>query len=63
MARGFSLLDEALLVFEAQDPSVEQYTKVAAAVQNANQCNRVIYDKKGATTQTSLDCFSKSVDT
>ena len=35
MARGFSLFEEALLVFEAQDPNVEQYTKVAAAVQNA----------------------------
>ena len=37
MARGFSLCEEALLVFEAQDPNVEQYTKVAAAVQNAIQ--------------------------
>ena len=32
MARGFSLFEEALLVFEAQDRNVEQYTKVAAAV-------------------------------
>lgn len=35
MARGFSLFEEALLVFETQNPNVEQYTKVAAAVQNA----------------------------
>ena len=35
MARGFSLFEEALLVFEAQDLNVEWYTKVAAAVQNA----------------------------
>ena len=27
---------ETLLVFEAQDPNIEQYTKVAAAFQNAN---------------------------
>ena len=58
MARGFSLFEEALLVFEAQDLNVEQCTKVAAAVQNAIQCYRIIYDeKKRATTQTSLDCF------
>ena len=63
MARGFSLFEEALLVFEAQDTNVEQYTKVAATVQNAIQCYRVIYDKKKrATTQTSLDHFFKRVD-
>ena len=28
MARGFSLFEEALLVFEAQDPNIEQYMKV-----------------------------------
>ena len=62
MARGFSLFEEALVVFEAQDPNVEWYTKVAAAVQNAIQGYRVIYDeKKRATTQTSLDCFFKRV--
>ena len=46
MARGFSLFEEALLVFEAQDPNVEWYTKVATAVQNAVQCYHVIYDEK-----------------
>ena len=60
MARGFSLVEEALLVFEAQDPNVEQYTKVIAAIQDAIQCYHVIYDeKKRATTQTSLDHFFK----
>ena len=28
MARGFSLFEEALLIFEAWDPNVEQCTKV-----------------------------------
>ena len=52
MARGFSLFEKVLLVFEAQDPNVERYTKVAAAVQNAIQCYRVIYDEiKIATTR------------
>ena len=63
MARGFSLFEAALLVFEAQDLNIEWYTKVAAAVQNAIQCYRVIYDeKKRATTQTSLDHFFKRED-
>ena len=37
MARGFSLFEEAMLVFVAQDPNVEWYTKVATAIQNAIQ--------------------------
>ncbi|XP_043291812.1 tigger transposable element-derived protein 1-like isoform X1 [Cervus canadensis] len=60
MARGFSLFEEALFILEAQDPNVERYTKVEAAVQNAIQCYRVIYDeKKRATAQTSLDRLLK----
>ena len=62
MARGFSLFEEALLVFEAENLNVERYMKVAAAVQNAIQCYRVIYDEKRATSQTSLDHFFKTVD-
>ena len=63
MARRFSLFEEVLLVFEDQDPRVEQYRKVAAAIQNVIQCYRVIYEeKKRATTQTSLDCSFKWVD-
>ena len=63
MAKGFALSEEALLVFEAQVSNVERYMKVAAAIQNAIQCYRVIYkEKKRATTQTSLDRFSRGVD-
>ena len=51
------------MVFESQDPNIEQDRKVTAAVQNAIQCYRVIYDeKKRATFQISLDCFLKRVD-
>ena len=61
--RGFSLFEEALLVFEAQDLNVEWYMKFAAAIQNAIQYHHVIYDKKKrAITHTSLDHFFKSVD-
>ena len=46
MARGFSLLEEASLVFETQDPNIEPYSKVAAAFQNEIQGYCVIYDGK-----------------
>ena len=62
MARGFSLFEEALLVFEAQDLNIERYMKVATAIQNTIQCYCVIYDEKKRATQTSLDCFFKRVD-
>ena len=35
VAGGFSLFEETLLVFEAQDPKVEWYMKVAAVIQNS----------------------------
>ena len=35
MARGFSLVEEALLIFKTQDPNLEWYMKIAAAIQNA----------------------------
>ena len=55
MARGFSLFEEALLVFQAQDPNVEPYMKI--------QCYCIIYDeKKRATTQRPRDHFFKRAD-
>ena len=52
------LLEEALLVFEAQVLNTEQHRKDAAAVQNAVQCNHPFYDERDrATIQTSLDHF------
>ena len=63
MVMGFSLFEEALLVFEAQDPNVKGYMKFAAVVQSAIQWYHVIYDeKKRSTTQTSLGHFFKRVD-
>ena len=46
MASGFSLFEEALLDFEAGDPNIEWYTKLAAAFKNAIWCYCVIYDDK-----------------
>ena len=42
VVRAFSLCEEVLLVFEAEDPNVEPYTKVEATIQNAIQCYCVI---------------------
>ncbi|KAG9486798.1 hypothetical protein GDO78_006932 [Eleutherodactylus coqui] len=54
------VIEVSLALFESQDPNVEWYTRVAAAVHNALHCYRAIYDeKKKATTQTSLDRFFK----
>ena len=50
---------EALLVSEKQNPNVEQYTNVSAAIHNAIECYNVIYDekKKRASPQISLNFF------
>ncbi|KFD54630.1 hypothetical protein M513_04575, partial [Trichuris suis] len=63
MAKGFSLFEEALAIFESQDPDVERYSKVAAAVHEAIHCYRVIYDeRRRANIQTSLHrYFRRSV--
>ena len=36
-AKGFSLFEEALLVFQAQDPDVERYTEFAVGVVSVSQ--------------------------
>ena len=45
-ARRFSLFEELLSVFEAQDINAEWYMKDAAAIQNTIQCDSVICDEK-----------------
>lgn len=52
--------EEALLVFEAQDPNTERYTKITTAVRYALQGYQVPDEKKRTSTQTSLDrCFQE----
>ena len=46
MSRGFSIFEEVLLVFEAWDSNVEQYKKVAGAIQNTIQCYYVINNEE-----------------
>lgn len=61
-AGGFSVFEEALLTFEPQDPNVDWYTKVAAAIHSAVYCCLVVCDrKKRAATQTPLNHFLKRV--
>ena len=61
MARGFSLFEEALLVFEAP-----KHRMVHKGCSSCSECNPVLpchYDEtKRSTTQTSLDHFFKRVD-
>ena len=44
-SHSLGLFGKALLVFDAQDLNIEQDTKLAATVQNAIQCYRLIYDE------------------
>ena len=63
-AGELSLFEEALWVFEAQDPSAGRCTKFEAAVQNAIHCYRVIYvEKRRASTLISLDHFFQEYST
>ena len=63
MARGFSLFEETLLVFEAQDLNIKWYMKLVTAIQNAIQCYLFRYkEKKKASTQTLLEHFFKKIE-
>ena len=44
-SHSLGLFGKARLVFDAQDLNIEQDTKLAATVQNAIQCYRLIYDE------------------
>lgn len=58
MARGVSLVEEALFAVEAQDPNIGWHTQAAAAMQNAGQSYHVVYDEgKRATAHTPHRCF------
>lgn len=62
MAEGFSYLEKCLTIFESQDANAERFSKVAARINDAMQCYRIIYDeKKKKSVQTSLDSFFKPV--
>jgi len=65
MTRGFPLFEEAQLVFEAHDLNIEQYMRVAAAIQNATQCYCASYDGQKKRKNCCLDIlviFFKRVD-
>ncbi|XP_068243744.1 tigger transposable element-derived protein 1-like [Palaemon carinicauda] len=61
LADAFSKIEEALSIFESQDPNVERFTKVSTSVHDAINCYNVIYDeRKRKTKQTSLYKFFKA---
>ncbi|KAK3876082.1 hypothetical protein Pcinc_019094 [Petrolisthes cinctipes] len=63
MAQAFTLVDEALAIFESQDLNEERHTKVSSAVHDALKCYSVIYEeKRKAVTQSSLLRFFQRVD-
>ena len=57
LAEGFSHIDQALAVFERQDPNVERHTKVANRIYDTIKCYRLVYDEKKKTVQSSFDKF------
>ncbi|KAI6646855.1 Tigger transposable element-derived protein 1-like isoform X4 [Oopsacas minuta] len=63
MAKGFSLIEKALAIFQNQDPNDERFSKVATSVRDSFECYRIIWnEKKRKTAQTSLDQFFKKRD-
>jgi hypothetical protein len=63
LAECFGMIEKALAGFEAQDPSIERFRKVHAAVHDAIACYRLIYgEKKKASVQTSLDKYLKKAE-
>ncbi|XP_070256816.1 tigger transposable element-derived protein 1-like [Myotis yumanensis] len=63
LAGAFAMIEDALARFEAQDPNIDRYTKVARGVMDSLQCYKEIWeDKKKASFQTSLEHYFKKVE-
>ncbi|XP_042225918.1 tigger transposable element-derived protein 1-like [Homarus americanus] len=63
LAEDFSMIEKVQASFESQDPNIERFAKVSAAVHDAIACFKIIYEeKKRLTVQTSLDKFFKRVE-
>ncbi|XP_051789736.1 tigger transposable element-derived protein 1-like [Erpetoichthys calabaricus] len=62
LAEGFSMIEDGLAKFQAEDPRDDRFSKVYRAVMDALQCYRqILEDKKSSTFQTSLEQFFKKV--
>ncbi|KAK1327402.1 hypothetical protein QTO34_014193 [Cnephaeus nilssonii] len=58
LAGAFAMIEEALARFEAQDPNIDRYTKVARGVLDSLRCYKEIWeDTKKVSFQTSLELY------
>lgn len=62
LAEGFALIEEGLAKFEAEDPNIARYTKVARGVMDCLRCYREIWEEKKTSIQTSLEHFFEKVE-
>ena len=63
LAEAFHMLENAMAVFEEQDPNSERFTKVYRGVTECISCYKVILEeKKKASVQSCLDAFFHKVD-
>ncbi|KAM4021798.1 tigger transposable element-derived protein 1-like [Anomaloglossus baeobatrachus] len=62
LAGGFALIDEGLSRFEAEDPNMERYTRVARGVMDSLRCYKEILEEKMASFQTNLQQYFKKVE-
>ncbi|XP_066122347.1 uncharacterized protein [Saccopteryx bilineata] len=63
LAEGFSMVEDGLAKFQAEDPSDDRFSKVYRDVMGALQCYRqILEEKKSSTFQTSLKQFFMKVE-
>ncbi|KAM4045427.1 tigger transposable element-derived protein 1-like [Anomaloglossus baeobatrachus] len=63
LAGGFALIEEGLSRFEAEDPNMERYTRVARGVMDSLRCYKeILEEKKMVSFQTNLQQYFKKVE-
>ncbi|KAK0056906.1 tigger transposable element-derived protein 1 [Biomphalaria pfeifferi] len=63
LAGGFALIEEGLSRFEAEDPNMERYTRVARGVMDSLRCYKeILEEKKMVSFQSNLQQYFKKVD-
>ncbi|XP_054569430.1 tigger transposable element-derived protein 1-like [Eptesicus fuscus] len=63
LARAFAMIEDGLARFEAQDPNIDRYTKVARGVMDSLRCYKEIWeDRMKVSLQTILEHYFKKVE-
>ncbi|XP_069611020.1 tigger transposable element-derived protein 1-like [Ranitomeya imitator] len=62
LAGGFALIQEGLSRFEAEDPNMERYARVARGVMDSLRCYKEILEEKMVSFQTNLQRYFKKVE-